>query len=714
MKHILKSLATYAVRLPQAIIFTTVWGLVHVKASAQIPEIGAQIWLEPGQSKQDIDTWFLRLKEHHMPVTRIFIQWNFIETAPDKWDFTLFDAAFDAAERHGVGIVATLMPNFPPAHRGGWYKTQDGAIAKTQAQLQESFTYIEKVVNRYKVRRALHTWMLMNEPGQLPSPDSLAMHRFRQHLKHKYQRIETLNAAWLSSFKNFDQIQYSPNWSGGGFTWPVSYIEWNTFWREHLAWYLQQIALEIKKHDDKHPIHVNPHALLDILPKYDLPQWRQFLSHLGASIHPVWHFNDLNRQQYAFGVSWVCDLVRGASEPNPFWTTELQGGHNIYSADVNLQPRNEEIAAWLWTSIASGAQKTIFWCLNPRNKGTEAGEWSMLDYLHQATDRLKTAGMVAEVVKSHADFFENAKPLADDVSIIISLETLTLQERARRKDQNHLGRGHKTHYFASMACYRALQEQGWQPQVKHIHDYDWLAKTAKPRVAILADAEALTDEQIQQLEGFVANGNHLIVLGNTGFYDEQEEARPHTGRFMHRLVGGHLSELSEAHEISLTLNKPYQLPVAGYAGRIHPTSGKPITNTAQEVVALSHQLGKGSVFWLPAKVDVAAWFTPTPSFNQLLHQQVYKHIVPQAPLEVVNGKQLLTKHLQYRHDLVSIFHLPQANNHNGKKLHTFKIKTQQNFDAQVIFGDKSAFDAKSQTLTLQNQQTIVILWKAKL
>ena len=41
---------------------------------------------------------------------------------------------------------------------------------------------------------------------------------------------------------------------------------------------------------------------------------RGFLDSLGASIHPSWHFGLLARGQFALGVSYVCDLVRGASD----------------------------------------------------------------------------------------------------------------------------------------------------------------------------------------------------------------------------------------------------------------------------------------------------------------------------------------------------------------------------------------------------------------
>ena len=55
---------------------------------AEVPVLGAQVWIEPGQTEKNIDRWFEILADHDMPFARLFIQWNFIEPQPDTWDFT--------------------------------------------------------------------------------------------------------------------------------------------------------------------------------------------------------------------------------------------------------------------------------------------------------------------------------------------------------------------------------------------------------------------------------------------------------------------------------------------------------------------------------------------------------------------------------------------------------------------------------------------------
>ena len=67
-------------------------------------DVGAELWIEPSQSEAEIEGWVKRAAENKMLSARIFLMWNFVETAPKVYDFHLYDALFRAAERYGVEI----------------------------------------------------------------------------------------------------------------------------------------------------------------------------------------------------------------------------------------------------------------------------------------------------------------------------------------------------------------------------------------------------------------------------------------------------------------------------------------------------------------------------------------------------------------------------------------------------------------------------------
>ena len=71
---------------------------------------GAEIFIEPGQSDQLIEDWFKTLSDHNMNLTRIRMFENYMKNKSGKWDFSLFDKAFEYAEKYNVKIYANLFP----------------------------------------------------------------------------------------------------------------------------------------------------------------------------------------------------------------------------------------------------------------------------------------------------------------------------------------------------------------------------------------------------------------------------------------------------------------------------------------------------------------------------------------------------------------------------------------------------------------------------
>ncbi len=674
--------------------------------AANRPLLGAQIWIEPGQTPEQIGHWFKTLADKQMPVTRLFMMWNYLEPQSGEWDFSLYDQAFRAAEKYDVKIVATLTAHHGPAHRGFYYQSQGGSIVSSREQMQQAEVYIAKVVGHYKNSPALDTWMLMNEPGQPPSGDPLAVERFRTWLKDKYQTVSALNAAWMTNFASFPEIEYDSRWAGGSFTWPVSFIDWYTFWREHLAWHLDWVAEKIRQSDPVHPIHVNPHALVGNLARlsYDLPKWRGFLSSLGASIHPAWHFGLLEREQFALGVSYVCDLIHGSSEPNPFWVTELQGGNNLYSSTRPLCPTPQDIAQWVWTGVGSGADRVIFWLLNARAQGGEAGEWSLLDFQGRPSERLETAGEIAKVIRQHGDFFANATPIQLPISIILSLEAMTLQERDKKDD--YIGRGENAHVQSALAFYQALQELGIPARIKHIHDFDWQAKSLESQLAILPHVSALTPEQAKDIAAFVNNGHAVLITGLTGFYDAGAKCWPLDKYPLEDLMGATLKEVrlvDEKCELSLQ-NPAINLPVHLWIGEIDNYRAQVIGQQNDWITAIRNKAGKGEAIWIPSMIGLGAWQGDNGPLAELTKTLVapFRKNLPFKFSSHQPG--CLLRVLQNEKAYCTVIT-------NGTlEPKTCRLETPEGLTPTVLWGQSGSISKKGREISLEARETVVILW----
>src|SRR4051812_23697975 len=101
-----------------AIITFTVELLAQTSKS-DVPMIGAEVFIEPGQSPQQIDTWFKRMKESGMTITRIRLFESYMHKPDGTWDFVLYDEAYKAGEKYNIKIYGNPFPATPFTDVGG-------------------------------------------------------------------------------------------------------------------------------------------------------------------------------------------------------------------------------------------------------------------------------------------------------------------------------------------------------------------------------------------------------------------------------------------------------------------------------------------------------------------------------------------------------------------------------------------------------------------
>ena len=647
-----------------------------------------------------------------MPVARIFMMWSYLEVGPGQWDYSLYDQVFRAAEKYHVRIVATLTPGGPPPFLSG-NGNQGAGYPPSEESRAAAAGYIEKVVDRYKSSPALDTWLLVNEPGMAPVAYPLAVEEFRLWLAKRYASIGELNQSWGSAYASFAQV--APLADAGDFASKNRQIDWLDFWRTYQTEQLHWLEQQVRLHDANpaHGMHVNPHALISNMAGLsdDLASWRPFLDSLGCSIHPAWHFGLLNRNQYALGVSYINDLVQGASEPKPHWVTELQGGNNIYSSNKPMDPTADDIGQWVWTSIGAGADRVIFWLLNARLQGTEAAEWSLLDFQQKPSRRLETASAIAQIVDSHADFFRGARVLESPVTVILSLETETLEMQYH--DADFPGRDTNAHLLAALGMYQALSQIGVPPRIKLFGDYDWRAKTSAPRVVILPDARAITESQVSDLEAFVDNGNTLLITGLTGFYDPHAKAWPLAGFPLARVTGAELKEVHFiASDVDLKLSSPAMtLPSHLWVSSISPSSieNHSASVTAErngEIVATTRKTANGGlVLWIPSPIDIGGWLRGTEPLATYL-KSVLAHSIESEPFRFPKPqKGCLMRVLRNDNAYLSVV------TNGGDSPVQCEVQHPSGLHTEKLWGQLPVENGPNAIYSLDSRGTSVTLWK---
>ncbi len=545
--------------------------------------IGAQVFVEPGQSEDQVANFFRILSENNMPVCRIRMFENHMLQRDGSWDFSLYDAAFRAAEKYNIAVFATLFPTSDADDLAG-FKFPD-----TQAQLDKTAVYIEKVVNHFKQSPALHTWVLQNEPGGT-NPKILNM----EYIAQIYDK-------WIEEYEPRDP-SYTNDYLKTDFT-------FNYFVNYVMNYYLSWISEQVKLYDTEHYHHLNPHAICDNFAEYDFSSFEEYLDSIGISMHMSWHFGNFRREQYPMGVAFMSSLIRPAGLSNPFWITELQGGNVTYSGKVALCPTKEEIAQWLWTGIGSGTEGIIFWSLNQRASGKEAGEWGMIDFQGKPSDRLTMASEVSKCVMENKDFFASSAPVVADVTLAYTREAAYVAAYYEDGGSPYPARKSSAMMRSIIADYEALCAHGISPAISDVEHYDWDVKNPKGKVVIFPNVIAIASWQWEKINKFVERGGSVVMTGLSGYYDQNAHCVMQTGFPFEQMLGGNISEYKHiADNFTLPIMEQ-KAKVSMWKGIIAPTTAEVISRDGDEVIAVKNKYGKGEAIWIPSLIELGSVLT---------------------------------------------------------------------------------------------------------
>jgi len=660
------------------LIFSITKFSVAQKSMSDVPVFGAQIFIEPGQTPEDIDIWFRMLKENGMKTTRIRMFESYMHKPDGTWDFSLFDLAFKAADKYGIQVYCTIFPYTEKTDIGGFKFPRD------ETHLQSIALFIEKLVTHFSQYKSMYGWVLINEPGvsgNIPWTD---------FTKAKYQE-------WLH--KN-PQKEFVAN----GYPILVELTD-QRFLLDYNTWYLNWLATEVRKYDNQHVLHVNNHAMFQNCAEYNFPEWRKFLTTLGGSAHASWHFGYFKREQYAMAMSANSEIVRSGAGELPWIMTEIQGGNNTYSGMAPFCPTKNEIAQWMWVTIGTQGKGGIFWSLNPRSSGIEAGEWAMLDFQDQPSDRLKAASEVLKVIDSESELFANAREVESGINILYVRQSLWAEKKmASPSQQNYEGRLAGGVMKSTLGYFETLSELGINCNLKEFGEFDFSKDDYSGSTIILAHQISVPSEYAPKLETFVSKGGKLIVDGLTGFFDDNLHNTMKTGFPFSKLLGGNISEFKVVDNLFDVKVDQLTLPAHLWRGFIRNTSGKVISIFDGETVATRNQFGKGETLWIPSLLGLGARLGGTEKLAELLVQEL-KPNFNKAPYSFASQqKGVLMKTLQSGNSFLTVV----VNKSQDSKQIVLNT-TDKSRKSTTLFADKKG-TVTGKTLSISPEETMVVEW----
>ena len=651
-----------------------------VKAQQKdIPFVGAEVFIEPGQSNEEIDTWFKTLKENHFSVCRIRMFEAYMKNSNGSWSFSLFDNAFRAAEKYGIKVFANPFYYTEKTDIGGL------KYPRNEAHLQSMALFLKKITLHFSKFSSLSGYVLINEPGGCDLPET-------DYTKRK--------------FEEWDKIHVRKEYSDKGFPVLIDMYKEN-FKKDYETWFLKWIAEEIKKYDTTHEIHVNNHAIFSNCAEYDFIEWRKFLTTLGGSAHASWHFGYFTRQQYAVAISANSEILRSGAGSIPWWMTELQGGNNTYSGNNPLCPTKEEIAQWIWIVTATEGKGSMFWCLNPRSSGLEAGEWALLDFQNKPSDRMIAASKVAETLNNNASLFANAKEIISGISILYVRQSLWAESKMstdQKKDFDALKIGGVMK--SSLSYFETLSEMGINANLKAFEEFDFSRNDYKGQAIILANQISMPDAYAEKLESFVSKGGKLIVDGLTAFYDENLHCTMKTGFIYENLFGGNISEFKLIDNLFATYIDGNNLPTHLWQGYIVAIKGQSFSNPDGKSIAIRNKIGQGEVFWIPSLIGLGSRLQMDYSSLAVLLNKEVKVSIANSPIKFETlQSHVLMKTMHSGISLVTVI----VNKSIGVKTIAISLSNPK-LKPTVLFANLQG-TVSGKIVSIQPEETMVIEWK---
>lgn len=636
-----------------------------------VPSVGAQVFIEPGQTPAEVDHWFSLLEDHGFRYARIRMFGTHMQREDGSWDFSLYDTAFESARRHHIRLFATLFPPTDELTDVGGFK-----FPYDRAHLEEVGRYVDQVVGHFKDAAALDTWVLQNEPGTgLLSVKETPLSR-------------EIRAQWEQSQPRRERDGYlEADFSDQRFL--VYYT----------SWYLDWLSHRVQRLDPVHGRHINPHQVLSTLPEYDFRALLPLLTSMGLSLHYSWHFGCFTRPEYPLGVSMMTGVIAAQSAPLPFWVTEFQGGNVTASGNTVLCPTADEVTQSIWTAVGAGASGLMFWTLNPRRAVREAGEWALLNFLDEPSDRMLAAEAVARCLQSRPDLFSDAVPAPSRVSILYDPQALWVQRlnAQAQPDSRNEGRGKDAVVRSMAAAYGAVTTLGIVPEVTSLDRFDFSHPEGK--VAILPHIICVSASWYPRLRAFVEGGGTLVWTGLTGFYDEKMRCAYPGGGPLQDVFG---AQLLEWKAVGDDASVGASLKTHLWKGYLRPSSARTLLSDADGVYATENNFGKGKAVWLPSAVDLGCRYDApdalTAFYGTILKD---KELVPVRFGKPAPG--VLMRTLVSGRNLVTILV-----NKSGAEA---SVLLETAAKAPAIVFRSAAGTVSGHTVTLGPEETLVLSWK---
>ncbi|WP_346535640.1 beta-galactosidase [Micromonospora sp. DPT] len=536
--------------------------------------------------------------------------WALLEPTPGRYEFGWLDRALDVLHDGGINVdLATATASPPPwlAHRHPETlpRTADGTVLwpggrqaycpSSPVFRERSLALVEAVAGRYAEHPAVVMWHISNELGchNVHCYCDVSAEAFRRWLRERYGDLDTLNAAWGTTFwsqRYGDWAEINPPRSAPTFANPTQQLDFLRFSSDEQRAQLRA-EREVLARLVRQPVTTN--FMIGTGIKYlDYHSWASDVDvvsndHYLTAADPLSHL----------GLALAADHTRGVAGGDPWLLME----HS--TSAVNWQPRNVakapgQLRRNSLAHVARGADGVLFFQWRASRAGAEKFHSALVPHAGPDTKVFREMCQLGADLKALAEV--RGSRVDAEVAILFDWEAWWGVELDSHPSVD------VTYVDRLQALYGALWRAGVTTDVVHPSaDLSGYRLVLVPTLYLVRDADA------EALRRYVDGGGTALVTYFSGIVDEHDHIRlgGYPGAFRD-LLGVRTEEffpLREGERVRLDDGTTADV----WTEWLHPEGAEVLASYADGplpgVAALTrHRVGRGTAWYVGTRLDEAA------------------------------------------------------------------------------------------------------------
>ena len=608
---------------------------------------GTHVYREPCLDLEGVLRDLPLLKDYGFNMIKVQEHWSADESREGDYDFSRVERVVRRADELGLGVYLGLTMEQAPAWL--WRKHPDCHFVYSDGRRHNQPTqytipmdgkpgpcwdhpgaraaatrFIGELARTLGKYRNIWAWNTFQEIGFWPHeagklgfcycPHTLA--RFRRWLREKYETLAALNATWQINYGDWDEVEPPRREE------PLApFIDWRYFMDD--VYMARQLAFKTQAlwQNDPYKRPVFSHADTPRIGSGAEWRWARVGDFFGTSNYPKWNnshpWDDpvASEDGALLNEIWeemmLCtDLARGNNgRDRALWGAEFQGGPISTSLHFGRTPRPKDLRVWILAGLAGGMTGISFWNHRVERFWKEGNGFGLLDPIGEGSQRMDAVSQIGAALQAHGDFFSQSQPPRAQVALLVSEAT------------HHFFQGCNgdviQHYRYNM---RGFYARLWRLgiAVDFIEAEEVAAgELAQYKAAILTMPLSLDGGYFAQLRAFVEAGGTLIAEACPGRWDkygwttltqlvdggeelfgakhgelvmvdepgEKRRWMPFERRFGEFEQATLLSGVGDFADMAVRANF--------YLQRLQTTTGNAILMNGDEVVGVTHRLGRG-------------------------------------------------------------------------------------------------------------------------